>query len=447
MKIRENVVRCKVMEETTNGAKEEKNIYEYNKYPKNVRQIGVPLPGQKIYLEDYVITYLKQCFVHAQEPVVVLLLGKYGEQEAKEAVFLYGAMALEEEKILEKGGIEQETWDQVHQSIAENFPEAQVLGWACGVPMWSSNVDSQVRRLQKKEFARENRTLFLWDLSEKEEKIFLWQRSMLKEMSGYYVYFEKNPQMQNFMLDSTEPESIDGDYKDTVTVSMRHVIEEKEEHKKNMQLLAYCGAVAAGIALLFGVHTMLDSTARIRKMEQTVDTLTEYVGKQQEDVAAMSRQAQNTEDTVKEIPRQSAESVQTTDASSRRKTMELAGEAVQQGDENAGTAQSGADKQDKEEIDTKTSPENGTDQKQKPTGAGKSVAGTESKQSAGSRAKKTSIGSGTQSYIVRKGDTLSQIVWRQYHDLSYEKKIKKANGLKDADAIYEGQCIVLPDYK
>ena len=320
-----------------------------------------------------------------------------------------------------------------------------MLGWACGVPMWSSNVDSQVRRLQKKEFARENRTLFLWDLSEKEEKIFLWQRSMLKEMSGYYVYFEKNPQMQNFMLDSTEPESIDGDYKDTVTVSMRHVIEEKEEHKKNMQLLAYCGAVAAGIALLFGVHTMLDSTARIRKMEQTVDTLTEYVGKQQEDVAAMSRQAQNTEDTVKEIPRQSAESVQTTDASSRRKTTEQSGEAVQQGDENAGTAQSGADKQDKKEIDTKTSPENGTDQK--PTGAGKSAAGTESKQSAGSRAKKTSIGSGTQSYIVRKGDTLSQIVWRQYHDLSYEKKIKKANGLKDADAIYEGQCIVLPDYK
>ena len=163
----------------------------------------------------------------------------------------------------------------------------------------------------------------------------------------------------------------------------------------------------------------------------------------------MSRQAQNTEDTVKEIPRQSAKAAQTTDAPSRRKTTwqveENGGEAAQQGDENAGTAQSGADKQDKEEIDTKTSPENGTDQK--PTGAGKSAAGTESKQSAGSRAKKTSIGSGTQSYIVRKGDTLSQIVWRQYHDLSYEKKIKKANGLKDADAIYEGQCIVLPDYK
>ena len=48
---------------------------------------------------------------------------------------------------------------------------------------------------------------------------------------------------------------------------------------------------------------------------------------------------------------------------------------------------------------------------------------------------------------MRKGDTLSQIVWKQYHDLSYEKKVKKANGLKDADAIYEGQCLVLPKYK
>lgn len=426
------------MEETTNGAKEEKFIYEYNKYPKNVRQIGVPLPGQKIYLEDYVITYLKQCFVHAQEPVVVLLLGKYGEQEAKEAVFLYGAMVLEEEGVLEKGCIEKETWDQVHQNIAENFPEAQVLGWACGVPMWSSNMDSQVRRLQKKEFARENRTLFLWDLSEKEEKIFLWQRSMLKEMSGYYVYFEKNPQMQNFMLDSTEPESIDGDYEDTVTVSMRHVMEEKEEHKKNMQLLAYCGAVAAGIALLFGVHTMLDSTARIQKMEQTVDTLTEYVGKQQEDVAAMSRRAQNTEDTVKEIPRQSAQAAQTTDAPARRKTTEQidedAGEDAKQGNGNVGTT---TEKRGKNDSSTS----------EQTDGTTKAEAGTSSKQSAGSSVKKTSTGSGTQSYIVRKGDTLSQIVWRQYHDLSYEKKIKKANGLKDADAIYEGQCIVLPDYK
>lgn len=405
------------MEETINGTKEEKNIYKYSEFPKNVRQIGVPLPGQKIYLEDYVITYLKQSFVHAQEPVVVLLLGKNGEEKAEKAAFIYGAIVLEETGILEKGEIPKETWDQAYETIRRNFPGALVLGWACGVPMWSGSMDSQVRKLQKAEFSRENSTLFLWDLSEKEEKIFLWQRNMLKEMSGYYVYFEKNPQMQNFMLDdSKEPESIDGDYEDTVTVSMRHVIEEKEERKKNLQLLAYCGAVAAGIALLFGVHTMLDSTARIQKMEQTVDTLTEYVGKQQEDVAAMSRQAA---DTVQQIPFQSAESTTDTpkpsDAGtvSKRKT--------------TGQVQPAQEKKQKTSMPS-----------QEKTGSGE----TDVK-----RAERTSTRTGQQSYVVRKGDTLSQIVWKQYHDLSYEKKVKKANGLKDADAIYEGQCLVLPKYK
>ena len=405
------------MEETINGTKEEKNIYKYSEFPKNVRQIGVPLPGQKIYLEDYVITYLKQSFVHAQEPVVVLLLGKNGEEKAEKAAFIYGAIVLEETGILEKGEIPKETWDQAYETIRRNFPGALVLGWACGVPMWSGSVDSQVRKLQKVEFSKENSTLFLWDLSEKEEKIFLWQRNMLKEMSGYYVYFEKNPQMQNFMLDdSKEPESIDGDYEDTVTVSMRHVIEEKEERKKNLQLLAYCGAVAAGIALLFGVHTMLDSTARIQKMEQTVDTLTEYVGKQQEDVAAMSRQAA---DTVQQIPFQSAENTTDTpkpsDAGtvSKRKT--------------TGQVQPAQEKKQKTSLPSKGK-----------TGSGE----TDVK-----RAERTSTRPEQQSYIVRKGDTLSQIVWKQYHDLSYEKKVKKANGLKDADAIYEGQCLVLPKYK
>lgn len=405
------------MEETINGTKEEKNIYSYREFPKNVRQIGVPLPGQKIYLEDYVITYLKQSFVHAQEPIVVLLLGKNGEEKAEKATFIYGAMVLEEEGVLERGGISKETWDQVYEMIRHNFPEAQVLGWACGVPMWSGSVDGQVRKLQKAEFPKENSTLFLWDLSEKEEKIFLWQRNMLKEMSGYYVYFEKNPQMQNFMLDdSKEPESIDGDYEDTVTVSMRHVIEEKEERKKNLQLLAYCGAVAAGIALLFGVHTMLDSTARIQKMEQTVDTLTEYVGKQQEDVAAMSRQA---EGTVQQIPFQTAESAtETPEPSSagdrsKRKTTE---QIPQSQKKHQKMSRSSGEKKSSGETDVK-------------------------------KAERTSGRTEKQSYIVRKGDTLSQIVWKQYHDLSYEKKVKKANGLKDADAIYEGQCLVLPKYK
>lgn len=51
-----------------------------------------------------------------------------------------------------------------------------------------------------------------------------------------------------------------------------------------------------------------------------------------------------------------------------------------------------------------------------------------------------------ESYIVNAGDTLSQIVWKQYHSFYYLDKVMKANNIKDSDKIYEGDCIILPDF-
>ncbi|MDE6851032.1 MAG: LysM peptidoglycan-binding domain-containing protein, partial [Lachnospiraceae bacterium] len=50
-----------------------------------------------------------------------------------------------------------------------------------------------------------------------------------------------------------------------------------------------------------------------------------------------------------------------------------------------------------------------------------------------------------QTYIVRKGDTLSQIVWNQYHSFAYMDRVQQVNQIKDTDRIYIGQCILLPD--
>ena len=41
--------------------------------PKNIRQIGVTLPTDKIYIEDYVMTYIKQqaAFGKEQEDILI----------------------------------------------------------------------------------------------------------------------------------------------------------------------------------------------------------------------------------------------------------------------------------------------------------------------------------------------------------------------------------------
>ena len=51
-----------------------------------------------------------------------------------------------------------------------------------------------------------------------------------------------------------------------------------------------------------------------------------------------------------------------------------------------------------------------------------------------------------ESYIVRKGDTLGEIVWRQYHSFDHIKEVMKVNNIKNSDEIYEGDCIKLPDF-
>ena len=49
-------------------------------------------------------------------------------------------------------------------------------------------------------------------------------------------------------------------------------------------------------------------------------------------------------------------------------------------------------------------------------------------------------------YIVKKGDTLSQIVWEQYHSLKPMKEVLEVNQIKNSDEIYIGQRILLPEY-
>ena len=96
--------------------------------------------------------------------------------------------------------------------------------------MWNSKVDATINIIHRKYFSKEENILFLFDLSECEEKIFKWYDGNLKEQSGYYVFYEKNPQMQEFVLGESKNESVDEDvykrqalYRETVYISIKKI--------------------------------------------------------------------------------------------------------------------------------------------------------------------------------------------------------------------------------
>ena len=65
------------------------------KLPKNVRQLGNPADNWKIYMEDYVYTYLHPTLEEEkQSKKVCILLGKV-EKSEKNYIFISGAIAVE----------------------------------------------------------------------------------------------------------------------------------------------------------------------------------------------------------------------------------------------------------------------------------------------------------------------------------------------------------------
>ena len=91
--------------------------------PKNVRQIGEPESNRKIYIEDYVITYLKK---YAKEQVLgsraAILLGRSEWMDGIPYLFIKSAIAL---KNLEMSGegipFTDEVWAEIYGTIKDYF--------------------------------------------------------------------------------------------------------------------------------------------------------------------------------------------------------------------------------------------------------------------------------------------------------------------------------------
>ena len=100
-------------------------------FPKNVRQIGNVSDEPKIYVEDYVDTYLNQLKEKAaKEPVMAVLAGEIVTQEGQEVVYISGAVRVEEVKT-ENGKLEFdiEASDRAEELRKEHFPTCQTIGW------------------------------------------------------------------------------------------------------------------------------------------------------------------------------------------------------------------------------------------------------------------------------------------------------------------------------
>jgi len=400
--------------------------YVYSRLPENIRQIGETDGKLRIYIEDYVMTYIQQIFNEKQEKAIVVFLGKNGKEQAAGCVFIYGAVPVQCDMMEGPKELTADKWNQVYKDMHDNFPGAQMLGWGCGVSMWNSKADNSVRQIHEKYFSEDGKMLFVKDISEKEEKLFLWHNNGLVEQPGFVVYYEKNPQMQDYMLKGKGKRSNESAYKDNVTENMRNVIREKEDTRVvQTKHLGYAAVAVMFIMLLVAANLLYRSMDKIKSLEASVAAVEGYMdGDMAKAVMTDGVAIQEEDGEDKSGTGSTQKARKDTDSTSKDKTDNVA--------DNTGSTDSG-------EVPDGTSPVPAT----------KAPGGTaqRKKTSTKNNAKKAVTYNGKyESYIVNAGDTLSQIVWRQYHSFYYLDKVMKVNNIKNSDKIYKGECIILPEF-
>ncbi|MGN1157243.1 MAG: peptidoglycan-binding protein, partial [Agathobacter sp.] len=146
-------------------------------FPKNVRQIGNVSDEPKIYVEDYVDTYLNQlCEKVSENPEAAMLVGEILTVDGQGVVFVSGAIRLRE---VEVNGTElrisDEVWHEADEERKRFFPTSDAVGWCLLESGRLMSRSREISGIHEKSFSRSD-TVFVWkDTVEKEEVFYAYK--------------------------------------------------------------------------------------------------------------------------------------------------------------------------------------------------------------------------------------------------------------------------------
>ena len=256
-------------------------------FPKNVRQIGNVCDEPKIYVEDYVDTYLNQLRMKAMDmPVGAVFTGEIQRVEEQDVVYISGALQMKDLEI--KGTdilVGQEVWDQAEKEREEYFPELKIVGWCLvetGHPMGLSR---SVNKIHGKVFGEEN-TIFVWkDAAETDELFYAYKYGELMQMGGHYIYYEKNPAMQNYMISTRKKIGVTPFevVEDRAAKNFRSAVKEQmeqRESRQNSRFVYVMSVLLVVVVLAIGIST-LNNFDKMEAVQDSIETLSQSVGGQE----------------------------------------------------------------------------------------------------------------------------------------------------------------------
>lgn len=384
--------------------------------PKNIKQIGDVSSDKKIYIEDYAFTYINSIAYNSpQEEQAGVLLGELAKEGNERCVFVKGVIKAALGDTSDTGiYFNENIWNKIYSDTEKYFPDLSVVGWFAVMPEVTDERMARLKKLHLDNFAGNMKTLYLVDTVEKEEHFYLYENGTLKRQKGYVCFYERNYEMQEYMLERSEKKSCEDASDDRVIRNIRNVIREKEELKEQRKSGSFMYGVSAFLVvviIVIGINLM-NNYEKMRRLNQSVDNLMNQL-------EGNERGGQDGDD--KDVH----------DA-------EASGDISVDGD---------AIKVNRLSGDVYPLEENSTSDKTERETMSDNNAASETTQAVSETdASVCSVKTDSYSmYTVKQGDTLMGICKRYYGTTTKYQEVMQYNGLDDSDMLYIGQQIKLPE--
>ena len=385
--------------------------------PKNIRQIGEPDPVLRLYMEDYVNTYLKRLESAGKGIRAGLLMGTRENRDDRICIFIDGALEMEiESPDGERVEFSKDAWKKAYEEAEKCFPGRKVNGWfICGDP--ECGLDPlHYWRQHNTYFSGNSQLMYLNSGPEGEEAVYTASSDGFYRLKGYSIYYERNQRMQDYMIRRKDIMRTEEGVNDQAIRNFRKKLEERHDTAdRNKSTAGFLTGVCGVLAVAFRAGTVA-TYSNYQKLHQMEDVI----------VSALPRELRG-EPAIQEAKGQVYPTAglerASTDSSQPLKTQAEQIETSKEEDKPAETSSAAA-----KNVSSSESP---SESKEMET----------AKEAAASKGVSVA---GYKTYQVEQGETLYGICVRLYQGSKYLEEICRVNGLENPDSIYAGQVLLVP---
>lgn len=370
--------------------------------PKNIRQIGSPVGHTKVYIEDYVITFLNALSMDKNTYVRgAILFGEKKNIGSDTVIFVRGAIEGQNLELdLEEAVFDDKVWREIYQEKDRLFPDLEVIGWALSRMGFSVRLNDKIKKTHFENFPGEGKVLYMIDHLEQEDAFYVYRGQDLVRQNGYYIYYERNPMMQNYLVERNQQlreaqsyeNMMEAKRDEKLVQQFREKISQKAKSSQRKGTVRKLSSAAAAALVIVIGGTMY----YYGKNDGTID----FQGMVQGAVETMGKGVSSQIESEDEIIPDTLD----TEASTKQK-------------------------------ETKTSEYN----------TSQTAAATESSTATAATTVNETAAGTYQTYIVKRGDTLVSISRKMYGTQKLVPQIKSVNGMTNENEIYPGQKLKIPN--